>query len=138
VVSDQLQGLPFPPLNLHTNRVRYTEGAEDGIEILADATDIMKLPFGLGEAAVARSRAIPQVRAIDTRVTENGGAEESFVLPILIPKTPQRYYFKFGKPVRFPLLNSFHTLIISLGLNSLRGKNISIHTMFLFNRCGHA
>ena len=36
---------------------------------------------------------------MDTRVTEDGGAEETFVQPLVVPKTPQRFYFKFGKPV---------------------------------------
>ena len=74
-------------------------GAEDGIEIVADADDIVNLPFGLGQAAAERSREVPAARAVDTRVTEDGGAEETFVQPLVVPKTPQRYYFKFGKPV---------------------------------------
>ena len=90
------------------NGAHYATGAEDGFEIIADANDIAKLPFGLGEASMARSRAMPKARAVDTRVTEDGGAEETFIQPILIPKTPQRYYFKFGKPVRSSCLNSSH------------------------------
>lgn len=53
----------------------------------------------LGDAALERSRAVPRARVVDTRVTEDGGAEESFVQPLVVPKTPQRFYFKFGKPV---------------------------------------
>jgi hypothetical protein len=43
-----------------------------------------------------------QARAVDTRVTEDGGDAENFVQPLFVPKTPQRFYFKFGKPVRRP------------------------------------
>uniref|UniRef100_A0A7S0SGW0 Phospholipid/glycerol acyltransferase domain-containing protein n=1 Tax=Mantoniella antarctica TaxID=81844 RepID=A0A7S0SGW0_9CHLO len=74
-------------------------GGEDSIDIFADSTDIAKLPFGLGEAAMARTAGMPQARAVDTRVTEDGGDAENFVQPLFVPKTPQRFYFKFGKPV---------------------------------------
>ena len=74
-------------------------GAEDALEIVADSDDVAKLPFGLGDAAMERSRAVPRARAVDTRVTEDGEAEETFVQPIVVPKTPKRYYFKFGAPI---------------------------------------
>ena len=74
-------------------------GAEDGVDIVADADDIARLPFGLGEAAIERSRAVPSARAVDTRVTDDGVGEETFVQPLVVPKTPRRYYFKFGAPV---------------------------------------
>jgi len=74
-------------------------GAEDGVDIVADADDIARLPFGLGEAAIERSRAVPRARAVDTRVTDDGVGEETFVQPLVVPKTPRRYYFKFGAPV---------------------------------------
>ena len=32
-------------------------------------------------------------------MTEDGDAEELFVQPICVPKAPQRYYFKFGRPI---------------------------------------
>ena len=74
-------------------------GAEDGIDIVADSDDIARLPFGLGDGAIRRSKAVPAARAVDTRVTEDGDAEELFVQPICVPKAPQRYYFKFGRPI---------------------------------------
>lgn len=74
-------------------------GAEDGVDIVADADDIANLPFGLGQAAIERSRDVPSARAVDTRVTEDGIGEETFVQPLVVPKTPQRYYFKFGTPI---------------------------------------
>ena len=74
-------------------------GAEDCVDIVADADDIARLPFGLGEAAIERSRAVPSARAVDTRVTDDGVGEETFVQPLVVPKTPRRYYFKFGAPV---------------------------------------
>ena len=74
-------------------------GAEDALEIVADSDDVATLPFGLGDAALERSRAVPRARAVDTRVTEDGEAEETFVQPIVVPKPPKRYYFKFGAPI---------------------------------------
>ena len=74
-------------------------GAEDGVDIVADADDIARLPFGLGEATIERSRSVPRARAVDTRVTDDGVGEETFVQPLVVPKTPRRYYFKFCEPV---------------------------------------
>ena len=37
---------------------------------------------------------------MDTRVTEDGQAEEAFVQPLVVPRAPERYYFKFGRPIR--------------------------------------
>ena len=42
---------------------------------------------------------MPRARNVDSRVTEDGEEEESFVSPLVVPRTPQRFYFKFGKPV---------------------------------------
>jgi hypothetical protein len=36
---------------------------------------------------------------VDTRVTRDGQAEEAFVQPLIVPRVPERYYFKFGKPI---------------------------------------
>ena len=37
-------------------------GAEDALEIVADSDDVSSLPFGLGDAALERSRAVPRAR----------------------------------------------------------------------------
>ena len=75
-------------------------GAEDGFEVVADADDVKNLPFGVGDALLARARDVPSARAVDTRVTEDGQAEEAFVQPLVVPRAPERYYFKFGRPIR--------------------------------------
>ena len=75
-------------------------GAEDGFEVVADADDVKNLPFGVGDALLARAREVPSARAVDTRVTQDGQAEEAFVQPLIVPRAPERYYFKFGKPIR--------------------------------------
>lgn len=74
-------------------------GAEDGFDVVADADDVAGLPFGLGDGIIENSRKIPSARQVDTRVTEDGQLEEAFVQPLIVPKMPQRYYFKFGKPI---------------------------------------
>jgi pimeloyl-ACP methyl ester carboxylesterase/1-acyl-sn-glycerol-3-phosphate acyltransferase len=74
-------------------------GAEDGFDVVADADDVSKLPFGVGDALMARARDVPSARAVDTRVTRDGQAEEAFVQPLIVPRVPERYYFKFGKPI---------------------------------------
>ena len=75
-------------------------GAEDGFEVVADADDVKNLPFGVGDALLARARDVPSARAVDTRVTEDGQVEEAFVQPLVVPRAPERYYFKFGRPIR--------------------------------------
>jgi hypothetical protein len=75
-------------------------GAEDGFDVAADVDDFARLPFGIGDGILARSRSIPSARAVDTRVTQDGQREESFVQPLLAPRIPERFYFKFGAPIR--------------------------------------
>ena len=75
-------------------------GAEDGFDVVADADDVSRLPFGVGDALMARARDVPSARAVDTRVTRDGQSEEAFVQPLIVPRVPERYYFKFGKPIR--------------------------------------
>ena len=75
-------------------------GAEDGFDVVADADDVKAIPFGVGEALLARARDVPSARAVDTRVTQDGQSEEAFVQPLIVPRAPERYYFKFGKPIR--------------------------------------
>ena len=65
---------------------------------------------------MAKSRSIQPARAVDTRVTEDGGAEEIFITPVVIPKIPQRFYFKFGKPVRETVAASFLPKISSASI----------------------
>ena len=48
----------------------------------------------LGEAAIEDPAPFP-ARAVDTRVTDDGVGEETFVQPSWCPR-PRRYYFKFG------------------------------------------
>jgi hypothetical protein len=43
---------------------------------------------------------VPSARAVDTRVTQDGQSEEAFVQPLIVPRAPERYYFKFGRPIR--------------------------------------
>ena len=33
-------------------------------------------------------------------MTQDGQSEEAFVQPLIVPRAPERYYFKFGKPIR--------------------------------------
>jgi len=75
-------------------------GAEDGFDVVADADDVKAIPFGVGEALLARARDVPSARAVDTRVTQDGQSEEAFVQPLIVPRAPERYYFKFGRPIR--------------------------------------
>ena len=75
-------------------------GADDAVEMIADADDVANLPFGLGAAAFERIRSLPKAREVDTRVTMDGGAEETFVQPIVAPRgVPRRFYFKFATPI---------------------------------------
>jgi len=67
-------------------------GAADSVNILIDAPDMLKLPFGLGARLANASAAAPVARF-------NMG-EETFVAPLAVPKPlPARHYFLFGKPV---------------------------------------
>ncbi len=76
-------------------------GAEDAVEIVADAEQLLAAPL-LGDALRARAAAVPAARAVDTRATEQGGKEELFLPPLIVPSAsgPARYYFRFGAPRR--------------------------------------
>jgi 1-acyl-sn-glycerol-3-phosphate acyltransferase len=68
-------------------------GAADSANILIDAPDMLKLPFGLG-ANLANSTK----NVISARFDAND-SEELFQPPFIVPKAlPSRHYFVFGKP----------------------------------------
>lgn len=73
-------------------------GAEDSLEIVADANDLLTSPV-VGTSVRERASSVPSARAIDTRVTNDKGEEELFIQPILVPRTPQRFYFRFMAPM---------------------------------------
>ena len=68
-------------------------GAADSANILIDAPDMLKLPFGLGDRAANSTQNV-----ISARYDMND-AEELFQPPLVVPKPlPSRQYFVFGKP----------------------------------------
>jgi len=73
-------------------------GAEDSLDIVADANDLLNSPV-VGNSVRERASSVPRARAIDTRVTDDDGEEELFIQPILVPQTPQRFYFRFMAPI---------------------------------------
>jgi len=74
-------------------------GAEDSFEIVADARDLLNNPL-LGANVRERATKMPRARAVDTRFTDGDeGDEELFIQPVLAPKTPERFYFRFMEPI---------------------------------------
>jgi pimeloyl-ACP methyl ester carboxylesterase len=74
-------------------------GADDSVQIVADAGDVLATPF-LGDLMRERARQMPAARAVDTRATEEGAPEELFLPPVVAPNgLPRRFYWKFGKPI---------------------------------------
>ena len=74
-------------------------GADDSVQIVADAGDVLATPF-LGDMMRERARQMPAARAVDTRATEEGAPEELFLPPVVAPNgLPKRFYWKFGKPI---------------------------------------
>lgn len=73
-------------------------GAEDSIDIVADANDLMNNPI-VGDSVRKRSQSVPKARAVDTRVTADAGEEELFIQPVIVPKAPERFYFRFMAPI---------------------------------------
>lgn len=68
-------------------------GAADSASILLDNTEILDLPFGLGERALSNTQ-----NTISARFDQENG-DELFQPPLVVPKlTPARHYFIFGKP----------------------------------------
>lgn len=72
-------------------------GAADSFNILIDAPDLLRLPFGLGERLTNYSRNIVSARADDL--------DELFIPPLALPRQPARHYFLFGKPLRTDALD---------------------------------
>ena len=69
-------------------------GAAESANILIDAPDMVKLPFGLGER-IANATANFTAGRFDA---END--EELFVPPLVVPKPlSERFYFMFGRPM---------------------------------------
>lgn len=73
-------------------------GAEDGVEILADADDLQGAPV-VGDWVRERAAGITAARRDDPREQEQAGFQESFIQPVAIPLPPERYYFRFGRPI---------------------------------------
>merc|ERR1712187_734722 len=72
-------------------------GAADSVNILIDAPDMLRLPFGLGERLANYSRNMVSARADDP--------DELFIPPLALPRQPARHYFLFGKPLRTDALD---------------------------------
>ncbi len=67
-------------------------GAADSANILIDAPDMLKLPFGLGERAANNTKNVISARY------DTNDSEELFQPPFVVPKPlPSRHYFIFGK-----------------------------------------
>jgi 1-acyl-sn-glycerol-3-phosphate acyltransferase len=79
-------------------------GAEDSIDIVADSRDLMNSPL-VGNSVRERSQNVPKARAVDTRVTDDDGEEELFIQPIVVPKAPERFYFRFMPPIDVKEIN---------------------------------
>lgn len=74
-------------------------GAEDSFDIVADARDLLNNPL-FGANVRERATKMPRARAVDTRFTDGEeGDEELFIQPVLAPKTPERFYFRFMEPI---------------------------------------
>uniref|UniRef100_A0A7S4HRM0 AB hydrolase-1 domain-containing protein n=1 Tax=Odontella aurita TaxID=265563 RepID=A0A7S4HRM0_9STRA len=69
-------------------------GAADSVNILIDAPDILKLPFGIGERAANNSANVMSARF------DGDEQSELFQPPFALPKPlPARHYFVFGTPM---------------------------------------
>lgn len=68
-------------------------GAADSANILLDSTEMVQLPFGIGERAMNSTLNLGSARF------NQDNTDELFVPPLVVPKlTPARHYFLFGKP----------------------------------------
>jgi len=63
-------------------------GVADSVEMVADSTEILNLPF-LGDFVRSRTDLLPKARE-----------QETFVAPVSVPRLPSRFYFLFLKPVQ--------------------------------------
>merc|ERR1719487_3095292 len=71
-------------------------GAEDGAEIVLDNSEVVNLPFGLGESAAKQAARAPKIRAGGESQQLDG---ELFVAPLVRPGVPDRWYFRFMEPI---------------------------------------
>lgn len=62
-------------------------GAEEGVQMLLDADELLNIPF-LGERLTESTKNAPV-----------GRPGERFVAPLSLPSVPGRYYFLFGRPI---------------------------------------
>lgn len=75
-------------------------GSADSVNILVDAPDLVKLPFGIGEGILERSANTTSARF------NKANTDELFVPPLIVPKLPPaRHYFVFGKPFETSNMN---------------------------------
>jgi len=65
-------------------------GADESVSVVANADELLELPV-VGEWLRGRLQDIPTVRK------EN---REEFMAPLVVPKSPERFYFLFGRPVQ--------------------------------------
>lgn len=68
-------------------------GAADSLNVLVDAADVVNLPFGLGQRAIAASANTTSARF------NMDDDSELFLPPVVVPSQPARHYFMFGKPM---------------------------------------
>jgi pimeloyl-ACP methyl ester carboxylesterase len=73
-------------------------GAEDSFDIVMDAEEMLSNPL-LGERVRTQMEKVPSARKFDTRETDDDMKPETFIQPILAPTTPERFYFRFMKPI---------------------------------------
>merc|ERR1719247_61394 len=64
-------------------------GADESVSVVANADELLELPL-VGDWLQERLQDIPTVRK-ETR--------EEFMAPLVVPKSPERFYFLFGRPV---------------------------------------
>lgn len=75
-------------------------GAADSVDIVMDAPDLLKLPFGIGDNLANFTSSAPSAR-FDT-----ANEDELFIPPLAVPRPfPARHYFLFGKPYDTTLID---------------------------------
>ena len=65
-------------------------GADESVSVVANADELLELPV-VGEWLRGRLQDIPTVRK---------ESREEFMAPLVMPKSPERFYFLFGRPVQ--------------------------------------
>ena len=66
-------------------------GAADSLNVLMDAPDVAKLPFGIGRRVLESSANITAARF------NQDDEQELFTPPMVVPARPSRHYFVFGR-----------------------------------------